>query len=281
MDSAQISRLSPAEKLDILAGNQNFQITNHELRFRGPPATPQHWEGFCNGIRAAGALTPEPRRSVRRLSPNGTPIVFETTDIKAILGAAFFFLGERNNYAYIGDNRTTVDPNPGAFDIALRMLLGGSDRVFFMDVAPGTQIFNHTIVGYDRKLVRRSPPRRDGSRSLTFETTVHHMGELSLYQMGRETSSRVAALDPDFISTHRYSYELTVDRNRRIIDGRWIESPGSPRNWPDAVWFGSGQGDDRNHTPFTQQGIENNWKGNPHLTYDLLMELLRESAGTT
>jgi hypothetical protein len=276
MDSAEIAHLSPAEKLDILAGNRDFRITRHELQYRGPFGNVMGWEGFCNGVRAAGALTPEPIHAVLRVSPDGIPVVFETTDIKALLGAAYYYLGDNNNYAYIGDNRTAVDPNAGAFDIALRMLLGRSDRVFFMDAQPGEMIFNHTIVGYDRKLVGETPALADGSRTLAFETTVYHMGEVTMAAMAGETRSRVAGLDVTLpIVEDTYSYELTVDGSGRIVDGRWVDLQGFHR--PDQIWFGSGDGADSNYTPDSPGGAENGYRGNPHLQYPLLMELLQAS----
>lgn len=272
MDSAQIARSSPSEKLDILVGNRDFRITAHELKYRGPFATGiQAWEGFCNGIRTAGALTSEPERAVRRVSPDGITVVFEPTDIKALLGAAYFYVGENNNYAQIGDN-TNLDPNAGAFDIALRMVLGGRDRVFFMDENTGSQVWNHTIVGYERKLVGTPQRLPNGMRKLEFETTVHHMGEVSIEDMSGHTATRIANLSSCCVTSDKYSYELTIDSNNRIVDGRWKNG-----FRPDFIWFASGPGDDSNHTASSPNPAPWEPRGNPHIRFATLTELLQAS----
>lgn len=272
MDSATIARLSPSEKLDILVGNRDFRITQHELSYRGPFATGiQRWEGFCNGIRAAGALTPEPQHAVRRVTPEGMVVVFEPTDIKALLGAAYFYVGENNNYAQIGDNNT-LDPNAGAFDIALRMLLGGSDQVFFMDENTGSQIWNHTIVAYERKLIGQPQPLPDGMHKVEFETTVHHMGETSIVDMSGHTAARIANLSSCCVRSDTYAYELTVDSHGRIVEARWKNGLR-----PDFVWFASGAGDDSNHTPESPGGRALGYRGNPNVPFVTLMDLVEES----
>ncbi|MEO5666706.1 MAG: hypothetical protein ABIR96_01470, partial [Bdellovibrionota bacterium] len=93
MKPEELANLSPAEKMDIYSGNYDFRITKHELKARGPQrrSPPEDWEGFCNGMRAAGICQPEPRKPILVKNADGVEVPFDPSDVKGLAGASYFY----------------------------------------------------------------------------------------------------------------------------------------------------------------------------------------------
>lgn len=299
MTRDQLNKLSPAEKLDIFVGNKDFRITKWELIHRGPNR-PSHADdnfcGFCNGARSSGALTLEPlvARTVNASAgakvfdrattsfPNPQiSVTFYPADIKALAAASFYY----NEHAYnIGRNNdnSVVDPNPAILDFMLRFLIGKFKTPFFLDVMPNNEIWNETIVGYDRKVVSINPVSI-GSASVnlnpavkkvvTINLKLYCQDEVSISAINIDTkkimANKAAAIAKEWIKERKYSYKLYVDENDKIIDGSWITTSG----WQnrvytetdltpiDFIWMAWGGGADNLHA------------GNPNINYNLIKYL--------
>lgn len=281
MTTDQIARLSPSEKLDIYLGYKDFRITKHELKNRGPETNNiQSWEGFCNGVRAAGALTPEPIKTIIVKSPDGKDVKFFPADLKILIGATYFYL-DNLGYGQVGSNNS-IAPNAGVFDIALRLLVGDKEKVFFFDNNQSDQIWNHSVIGYSRTVTEDIRPARQGetfpnsaSKAVSYKLTLYHMGETTLEDMNSPTKPRISNLSPCCVEQEVYTYTLYLDADNKIVEGRWHNNL-----YPDAVWFANGKGDDQNHSP--SLGIDPNtgktYRGNANLSFDKILELVKLSA---
>jgi len=281
MTTDQIARLSPAEKLDIYLGYTDFRITKQELKNRGPETNNIFsWEGFCNGVRAAGALTSEPIKTITVKSPDGKEVKFYPADLKILIGATYFYLNNLG-YGQFGSNNS-IAPNAGVFDIALRLLVGDKEKVFFFDNNQSEQIWNHSVVGYSRTVIEDVRPARQGEifpnnaiKALSYKLTLYHMGETSLEDMNSPTKPRISNLSPCCVEQEIYTYTLYLNANNTIVDGKWLNNL-----YPDTVWFANGKGDDQNHSP--SLGIDLNtgktYIGNANLSFDKILELVNLSA---
>lgn len=274
-----LNGLSPIEKYDLVFGNRDFRATRHEIERRGTSAAGiEYWEGFCNGMRAAGVLTREPVQAVDRVFTEGNrriTVRFEPADIRALLGAAYFYV-EDDKYGQAGRNLVPV--NPAALDVSLRLLIEQLEHGFFVDANTQDEIWNETIVGYDRQASQaREPVTQDSAPAGTVsvvevETVLYLLGESSLEDMNRATSARVAAREPGLLHRKQLSYILFLDRGGFIQGGRWDAPPGV-----DAIWFASGRGADMDHHTGIDPNTGQPYRGNPHLDWLRISALLSES----
>lgn len=251
MSIDEISKLSPSEKMDIYMGNKDFSITKNELTRRGPERNNvQGWEGFCNGIRLAGASFPEPKKDILVKSKSGDEIFvkFLPADLKALGGAVYYY---NEWYAALGENNKRK-PNAGNFDVMLRLALGNQKRSFFLDVELGEPKFNETVVGYKREIVRESPAASQELTSLGIKkvvdvrTTLYLLGEIGFRQANSMTVPLIE--NRELINSWVTNYKLYINENNEIIDGKWERFDAQPNysflEYPDYVWFGSGKGTD-------------------------------------
>ncbi len=253
MSMDEIAKLSPAEKMDIYMGNAQFWFTENELKKRGPyKDSVQSWEGFCNGMRAAGALLSEPINeiTVKSKSTNGTYYVkFFPADLKALAAAAYFY-GEFG--INIGENGKCY-PNAGIFDLALRECLGNQKRTFFIDVSPNSEKWNESVVGYERQIVNDSIKEKIANSPIGTYKAVRV--SVSLYLLGEIGISN--SLTAPQIENKKYldkwicEYILFTDKNNNILGGKWEKfnstNPSRPYQkytQPDYLWFVSGEGTD-------------------------------------
>lgn len=85
--------VSPAEKYDIAAGNERFDLTRHELdsyinnrRTYEKNDIPWGWMGHCHGWAEASVGLPAPQRSVlARNSRTGEQVIFSAGDVRALV----------------------------------------------------------------------------------------------------------------------------------------------------------------------------------------------------
>jgi hypothetical protein len=271
----QIAHLSPIEKYDILLGDYEFNATRHELVNRGPlrDLKPEYWEGFCNGVRCAGLLQAEPKRAVTLENPDGIKIKFEPSDIKALLGANYFYV---EKYAQLGgptqEGLGTSQPNAAVFDIALRYHVGHLKKGFVIDSHLGPEIWNETVVGYKREVsspMNLTPEElslySSADKKVLVSIVLETLGEVSIQDTNSPTKGRVAK--GDFLEPLSTQYELFLDKTGNVIDGRWIQQ-GQKTRGVDFAWFARGKGAD---DKYSHVG------GNPHLKFRYLTRILRSS----
>lgn len=278
MTPEQIDLLSPSEKYDIFVSDYEFWSTEYERFQRGPlrELKPQSWEGFCNGMRAAGICTKEPTKKIIVQNKEGISVPFEPADIKALLGAAYFYV---EKYAQIGENNyissLEVDLNPAIFDLAIRTFIN-SGKAFIIDsdgrVKNGSsEIWNESVVGYTRSTSQpRSlmPDEQVGYNRLAVDVslTIHLLGEVDIETSNRRTQHLVA--NRKLTNEMNVAYTLYLDEQGQIVSGKWL----SKKN-PDFVWFAGGKGTDA-----AQLKYDGTHAGNRNLNFDVLSKLAKLSS---
>lgn len=269
----QLNTLSPVEKFDIVSRQYDFPATKVEREnrssFRNPE--PEDWEGFCNGRCAAAINLPEPKGSIFVRNGDGIILEFAPNDLKA-LGAASYFYVEK--YAQLGipsdatNQRKLRDPpHPAVLDMALRGYLAKQHKGFVIDDHKGSEIWNVTVVGYDRKLGDVLPFNRNEARyapeqtayQVDVTTDVRIVGEPSLDQLTVMTGPNIAG-GGDLTESRRWTYRLFLDGDQQIIGGRYLRNRG-----PDFAWFASGD------------GMESAYGANSHLRFELIKKLFERA----
>ncbi|MBK8658101.1 MAG: hypothetical protein IPN22_04310 [Bacteroidetes bacterium] len=292
MSIAEIAALSPAEKMDIYLGYSDFRITRNELLHRGPErllirnvvvesgvARPdtvrvQAREGFCDGMRLAGAWLPEPERTITVQSYDTSSDIyvrFYPADLKALAAASCFYA---QWYASVGENNSRM-PDAGTFDILLREVLGRQKRTFFVDVKQGEEKWNESVVGYKREVLKEStvtalltgmPPAT--KKAVDVRLTLHLLGELPL----NNNATAAGIANKTLTKTRITQYRLYVDQNNRIVGGKWqkldTQNYSNYLQYPDYIWLAGGVGVDQQPMYATQGG-------NPHLSYFEVQNLIQ------
>lgn len=272
LDFETIALLSPAEKLDIYLGNYDFKITKRELKKRGPlrRPKPEDWEGFCNGVRIAGVHEPEPIRPIVVENSLGQKIQFQPSDIKALLGAAYFYVRVYNQIGSPtrGDDENENLPNAGVFDIALRTFLGENEMGFVIDVNKTKEIWNETLMGYERKLSEEEETTDKekeefggATKKVKVSLSYRALGEFTILEANGFTRDITVRESNRF----RASYTLYLDNLGNILDGKWLSG-----RFPDFAWFARGAAD--------QDFTGGRYSGNPYIPYRELIPLVRESS---
>lgn len=261
MTAEEISKLSPIEKYDILMQDYGFSATRHEMYHRGPlrDVAPEAWEGFCNGVRAAGIILPEPQRPIVIKNADGVAVEMNIADLKALAGASYFYV---ENYAQMGGPSNKMadnQPNAAVFDLTIRYFLGEKKRAFIIDAHLGNEIWNESVVGYTRKVSAKmelSPEEKmqfpRAAEKVKVDLVLQTLGEVDIAGGNRKTQADVAAkrLNQQYpIST---GYFLYLDAKGEILDGKWVNGYGT--RGVDFAWFGSGKGMDSAYSNYGQSG---------------------------
>lgn len=276
LSAKERQNLSPVEKYDVLLGLYDFRTTSHEMNHRGPLRQGQKiqdWEGFCNGVRCAGIMMPEPKFPVERTNPAGETVIFQPADLKALAGASYFYTQE---YAQIGSptrqGKSENQPNAAVFDLALRYGLAVNNKPFIIDSHLGAQIWNETVVGYKRVLseeLKLTPTERrtypDAFKKVLVQLTLETLGEIDIKNSNEYTKDKVA--NGSILKTLDAQYTLYLDRDGRAVDGKWKKS--RRVRGVDFAWFVGGKGADKS---YAKQG------GNPYLEFGVIKSLINESA---
>lgn len=278
MSQDEINRLSPAEKFDLLQNNYDFSLTEQELYRRGPlrDYKPADWEGFCNGVRCAGILLPEPEKSITVRNHTGIEITFQPADLKALAGASYFYV---EKYAQLGgpsrEGKAEAQPNAAAFDMALRYYLGVKQKAFVIDSHQGSEIWNESVIGFKREL---SPNRNltkeekaaypKAVSKIYVKMTLETLGETKIEDSNRTTKAEVA--EGRMHKTVKGAYTLYLNKHGELIDGRWTKARSN--RGVDFVWFGGGRGTDADYS----RGV-----GNEYLDFDVLKKLFKQSIGNS
>jgi hypothetical protein len=273
----EIDRLSPAEKYDLYRGDYRFTVTRRELETRGPLRAnkPEDWEGFCNGVRCAGILMPEPKTEIFVTNPDGIKIPFKPADLKALAGANYFFV---EKYAQLGapsqSGTAESQPHPAVFDLALRYFVGLKRKAFVIDSNLGPEIWNESIIGFKRKLERGEALTQDeklhypqAKSKLKIQVSIETLGEMKIHESNQATKAKVAAgLAHETIET---GYVLYLDSQGNAFDGYWLKNEVTGLRGIDFAWFGGGRGTD---AEYPEQG------GNPGLDHEVLKRLMIRSS---
>ncbi|MEN0060380.1 MAG: hypothetical protein AAGB31_16185 [Bdellovibrio sp.] len=274
MTAEQRRKLSPVEKYDIYKGFYDFRTTQHEIFNRGVlrEPSPEEWEGFCNGVRCAGFLLDEPIRAVEVENRDGVRVVFEPADLKALAGASYFYT---EDYAQLGSpsqrKKAESQPNPVVFDMVLRHRLARHKKPFVIDSNLSSEIWNETVVGFNREIRSVTFTAKDrelypsAEKKVRVDVILDTLGEVDIAESNLPTKEKVA--NGSLLDTVETSYYLFLDSNNKALDGRWVRSSGD--RGVDFVWFAAGRGRDKQ---YADQG------GNPFLEFKTIRKLIKEAA---
>ncbi|EQC50486.1 hypothetical protein [Bacteriovorax sp. DB6_IX] len=261
----QLASLSPAEKYDLLLGEYQYPLVNHELQrtqvLRTDPEHPSFdfdfdiptWEGLCHGWAPATLLFANPA-PVKLENPDGIQIPFGASDIKALL--TFFmhysesrswFLGKRCNVDFNElrqrfddgeisyeelrrslDRAECLDVNAGSFHIALANQISRLNEGFIVDITRDFEVWNQPVFAYDAHIVKELNPRED-QRAFGTDKVIRIYLELH-YVIERAQHWDYRENARDFSSKH-YQYDLELNKKGEIIGGEWISE-----DRPDFLW---------------------------------------------
>lgn len=288
MTDEQVNRLSATEKYDIWQGDFQFQTTMSEIKNRGPLRTvpPAHWEGFCNGVRCAGVIQPEPTVPVTVTAPDGRKIRFEPADIKILLGVSYFYV---EKYAQLGSptryTRKEDPPNAAIFDLALRYYLE-KNKSFLVDPHLGAEIWNQSVVGYERKISKTLPLAEDEKRSypqanskMRVRLKLHVLGSIDIDATNGRTTDKVSNLEAT--QNVNTDYFLYMDSKNQVINGKWNET--NKIKGIDFAWFANGDGMDSKYEKVGGNKFLSFSKVLmlSHLSTERSLELSRQNEGKT
>ncbi len=234
--------LSPIEKYD-LAFNSGMPATQWEKKYHGTDggqASPQGWEGHCNGVAAAIAVAPEPKRTVSFNNQTFTPY-----DIKALLAESLYhcesgFVGLRcdsnsNSTDSYGRpiNDACRDMNAGSLHVLLANMIGSKGEMVVMDMSRGFMVWNYPIAAF-RVLENRSIDGREANLLVSSNA----LGS-NIYAFNPE-AKRFASVKTEVTyigsSANQMTFEYVLELNDggKIMGGEWTGS--SKESHPDFLW---------------------------------------------
>jgi hypothetical protein len=254
--------LSPAEKYDLLVGDQEMTLTKYSWELGEKTQVNGRvplWRGLCDGWAAASQMMPRPVRPVVLNSPAGMPITFYPEDIKA-LGSLLYaraqrnviFLGKRCRNVVIGLVTNSCDgTNPGAFHNALVNRVGAMKKTFIADVSPGSEVWNYPVKDYQmsfynvfsdqessrfedvaevfdkkKRFRKRNGRHKDTAFIVGVKTVVNYI------DMRPANTLNTDGPEQDLVLQKEYWYDLELDSRRNVIGGEWA---GNVK--PDFIWL--------------------------------------------
>ncbi|MEI8347593.1 MAG: hypothetical protein WCG27_08995 [Pseudomonadota bacterium] len=229
LTSAIIANFSPVEKYDLWLGDYTFAASLFESKNRAHRRDLADWAGFCNGMRVAGVQLPEPQYVLTLENPDGLVIPFYPEDLKALAAVNYNYV---EKYAALGSPTKLDTPkdqmNIAVFDMALRSYLGEYQTVFFIDRDPSFPIFNVSIIGYQRRIIKSLP------RSILVETTLEVVDDIEKSKGQFPTQEKIYRGElSKFIVLH---YKLALTNEGKILDGVLVDGN------IDFAWFAQGRG---------------------------------------
>ena len=263
------SKLSPAEKYDLLVGDPNYTLTKTQLEagryYQDNFGKVEGWMGLCHGWAPASYMLDRPIKEISVLAADKvTKIDFLPTDIKA-LGTLLWGKGQQSN-KFVGGRCNTKDPetdkngrildqecfdnNPGSWHMTVTSQLGRNKAPFVMDATFDYEVWNHPVTSYsytyfNPKTLEEVDTIEEATVLVTdFEEDkfASYRGSEARYIVGivmeveylvetmPSTSSRDYEANDAFHTAH-YTYDLELDANKSIVGGEWYTN-----EHPDFLW---------------------------------------------
>lgn len=186
---------SPAEKYDLIVGDNEFTLTNEQKRAGFSqaktddsghlvrPVDVEAWMGICHGWAPAAYMVPRPMKPVVVSGPviddekgtKGVEVTLGASDIRALVSLAWAngspganFVGGRCNVkkpqTYPNGRikqQECFDNNPATFTYALAWMIGQKRVSFVMDKTFDYEVWNQPIESYDLTFFRPTKNPRD------------------------------------------------------------------------------------------------------------------------
>ena len=239
MSEADLSKLSPAEKLDIFRGDYNYSTLRYERSRVSPHA--EYWEGICHGWAPAAINFEEPK-PVLLTNADGIKVPFGSTDIKALLSyyqgqfaqTTGGFLGARCNSDLQANPEHALNPacrdtNAGSFHIVLTNEIGLRRVGFIADVTRDRMVWNQPVFAFTSNVIGSQAPSFGAAPGTVsekiVETTMWYSMEI------QPTWDAVVGTAQNSYRSIRYRYRLELDQSGAIIGGAW-----ETEERPDFLW---------------------------------------------
>ncbi len=267
---ADISKLSPSEKYDILMGDANYTLTKQMLAagkgYYEQYGKVESWMGLCHGWAPASYMLDRPANSISVKAADGvTDIPFRPSDLKA-LGTLLWstgqsqtkFVGGRCNSKEPNIDKETgrildqecFDNNPGTWHKAIVTEVGMNKKPFVMDATFDYEVWNHPVTAYEYSYFNPKTTEEysslkesiveikdfDNDKFAKFRSprTKYVVGIMMEVEYMVETMPSKAATDFEFRDESHsayYVYDLELDENMKIIGGEWYTN-----KHPDFIW---------------------------------------------
>ncbi len=259
------SKLSAAEKYDLLVGDENFTLTKASWdlgkKVYDKYGDVEGWHGLCHGWTIATLFHKWPKKSIDLVAANGKLITFNPDEIMSLVTLLWAegvyplqMHGKRCN-SESSRSGECKDIQASQLHQVLVKEMNINKNPIVMDKDKGRVVDNVPIVGYSFRYfnVRRASWRRNQylnnlNDALTPYDQVH-----SSYKKGsrsRFTKSLLGIsmrvyynedLDPKYAQNSKsayvdYLYDLEINSANRIVGGRWHSD-----NHPDFLWQSQGR----------------------------------------
>ena len=260
--------LSPAEKYDLLVGDQQRTLTKRSWDsgkgYFESNGSVERWMGLCHGWAAAAYMLPRPAHSVTVPDANGEMLKFYPSDIKA-LGTLLWaeapfdtkFIGGRCNIKDPEQDENgriiasqCVDNNPGSWHLSVLNQVGITGRSMIMDATYDYQVWNQPILGYKVKYFNpQTNQSSDDPADVTIAMADYSKDKFSKYRASNAHSVVGVQMQVQYMvetnPTHRetdiprydgisrvtYYYDLELDAQGDVIGGEWYQNA-----HPDFLW---------------------------------------------
>ena len=266
----EMSKLSPAEKYDLLVLDSQMTLSNWSL-FTAQSAYSQEdgeekamtWAGLCHGWAPAAYKVPRPLHSVT-LDLGFGEVEFRPDDIKAL--ATLLWAQAPVPNRFLGGRCNTTDPekdefdrikDPECFDInpsswhkVIVNHVGIRKKSFVLDATYDLEVWNQPIKSYDltyynpetqttsqdarQALVKVEDFKSDIFKSYRSKKTAYVLGVVMNigYLVETSPSSRnTDSAEHDAIQNARYFYDIELDKDHNMIGGEWYHTA-----HPDFIW---------------------------------------------
>ncbi len=266
-DPAALSRLSPAEKYDIVTGGYRngwpmwqreaslttscpagLGVTHGSLERvvpQGPRST--DWEGKCHAWVPASLHFPEPGiATVDATTTDGQPfkVQFGSSDIKALLIVGYdMFLHQYPDYARVGSRcernyknlgagsaSPCLDTNAGAFFVLATNLIQPGKPGFVIDRDPGTQVWNQPVYAYQHVIEEGKCPIEIKNPARKNQRVAHV--QTALAWVGELQPAVQPFGEQSRIEVDKYEYCLEIDEKNNVVGGAWVS-----KMRPDFIWM--------------------------------------------
>ena len=268
-DAGAIDNLSPAEKYDLLVGDDAGLLTQSnwdegEHYYRESHKV-ESWMGICHGWSPASYMVARPRHSIELVAADGkTKLTFYPSDIKGLASLLWAkttgesrLVGGRCNDKHPRTDangrilsQDCFDTNPGTWHMAVVNQIGVSKRSFVIDATWDYEVWNQPVYSYSytyfnpqtRKPVETLNEARVEMKDFTedkfkkYRSTdaVSAVGiamDLTYMQETNPSHEPTDSPENDSPYTVRYMYDVELNAKGEIIGGEWYENA-----HPDFMW---------------------------------------------
>jgi hypothetical protein len=282
---SSVDQLSPAEKYDLLIGNTEcstqadrdmmsdndrcFGFTKRNWRvgkyYYDSSGKVESWMGICHGWAPASYMERAPINTITLRNPDGMPIRFYPSDIKAL--ASVIWANAPYNTRFIGGRCNDKDPatdtdsgritsqncfdnNPGTFHAAIINQIGISKRAFVFDATYDYEVWNFPVYKFsyryfnpqtneetenlDAATIRLKKFNKDKFKKYRSKDAKNVVGVAMTVSYTVETYATQNSINPEThnaVSTSTYLYDLELNSDGIIVGGEWYQNA-----HPDFLW---------------------------------------------